>query len=790
MKKFTLLLIFICALALCLAACDPAGTSSSSSSSTVPADPHSLEFELSEDGTYYTVKGLGEYTSADVEIPAIHEDLPVKEIGDNAFFDYMYMTSVVIPDSITRIGERAFFNCASLTEVAIPASVSSIGELAFGGCLMLEKIEVDEENESYLSHDGNLYTKDGKALVQYAIGKKSASFTVAADVTDIHRYALTACQHLTSITVESGNSAYASLGGNLYTKDGQTLVQYAAGKKSASFSIPSGVKTVGDGAFAGCLSLTSVTIPDSVTSIESGAFLACPLLSITIPDGVVSIGEKAFYSCFLDYVIIAESVSSIGESAFEQCSSLRAVYYSGTADGWASIQLGNFNHPLEDATRYDYSATRPEKEGNFWHYVDGMPTHWLPPALEYQLSEDGTHYILIGIGTCEDTELIIPSTHEGLPVKQIGTHAFFGNSTLTSVTVSEGVTSIENYAFYACPNLTSVILPSSVTVIGELAFSSCESLSNVLLSENLTEIGPMAFFESPLATRTYNNCKYVGTASNPYYAVVDMASSRATTCVLHEDTKLIADAGTGDLCPMTTLVIPASVSYINDYAFYNCYELTNISVAEESTAFMSVDGNLYTKDGKTFVHYATAKTDTSFTILDGVETIGARAFVSCSSLVSISMPNSVTTIREEAFANCIYLTSMTLSTSLKTIEPYAFWDCEALTAITIPAGVTSIGTAAFAACFGLQEFRVAESNAAYQSIGGNLYTKDGKTLVQYAVGKAAASFSIPETVTTIGEEAFYGCKYLASVTIPASVTLIEYGAFALCESLTHVTFSS
>lgn len=714
MKKFLLSIVLFCALALCLCACDPASgsesTSSSSSSSTASADPHSLDFELSEDGTFYIVKGLGEYTSSDVEIPATHEDLPVKEIGDNAFFDYMYMTSVVFPDSITRIGERAFFNCASLTEVAIPASVSSIGELAFGGCLTLEKIEVDKENESYLSLDGNLYTKDGKALVQYAIGKQSASFTVAANVTDIHRYALTACLHLTSITVESGNSAYTSLDGNLYTKDEQTIVQYAAGKKSASFSIPSGVKTVGDGAFAGCLSLTSVTIPDSVTSIESGAFLACPLLSITIPDGVVSIGEKAFYSCFLEYVIIAESVSSIGESAFEQCSSLRAVYYGGTADGWARVQISDFNFPIEDATRYDYSATRPEKEGNFWHYVDGMPTHWLPPALEYQLSEDGTYYILIGIGTCEDAELIIPSTHEGLPVKEIGTHAFFENSTLTSVTVSEGITSIESYAFYACPNLTSVILPSSVTVIGELAFSSCESLSSVLLSENLTEIGGMAFFESPLATRTYNNCKYVGTESNPYFALVDIAVMAAPTYVLHQDTKLIAN-GAMRFSTVETITIPANVLYIDNYAFYECYYLSSIFVESENTAFKSIDGNLYSKDGKVLLRYAPAKTAAAFAVPAGVETIGAFAFSYTYALSTLTMPNSVKKIEEQAFSNCTALTSVAFSSALKTIGDYAFWDCNSLSSLTIPASVSSIGIQAFGSCANLL-------NATFQNPNG------------------------------------------------------------------------
>ncbi|MBO5789969.1 MAG: leucine-rich repeat protein, partial [Clostridia bacterium] len=472
----------------------------------------------------------------------------------------------------------------------------------------------------------------------------------------------------------------------------------------------------------------------------------------------------------------------------EQCTSLRAVYYGGMADDWASIQLGNFNYPLEDATRYDYSATRPETEGNFWHYVDGVPTHWLPPALEYQLSEDGTYYAITGIGTYEDTELIIPSTHEGLPIKKIEASAFSGNERLVSVTVSEGVTSIENYAFYACPNLTSVILPSSVTVIGELAFSSCESLSSVLLSENLTEIGGMAFFESPLATRTYNICKYVGTQSNPYFALVDTAGM-APTYALHQDTKLIA-SGAMRLSSVETITIPASVLYIDSYAFYECYYLSSIFVESESTAFKSIDGNLYSKDGKALLRYAPAQATTAFTVPSGVEVIAPRAFAWCNPLISVTIPDSVTSIGDSAFTNCSSLASITFGRGVEIIGSYAFWACESLLSVTLPAGVKSVGDSAFACCLGLVSFAVKEGNTAYKSIDGNLYTKDGKTLVQYAAGKTATAFAIPSGVEIISEHAFAWCDSLVSVTIPASVKEIDYGAFDLCESLTHVTFSS
>ena len=770
MKKFVFFLFFICAAVLCLTACNPNPTTTTASKKT---PSQGLAFTLSEDGTYYILSGRGSCADTSIIIPSMYEELPVKEIGENAFFvvekseDFSEIVSVTIPDSVTTIGNYAFAYCKGLTSVTFGLGIKTVGDRAFLGCESLTSVAILDTVESI-----------GESAFSQCVSMESAVF--ADTLKTVGELAFINCKQLISVTLGDNleaipNSAFARC---------ENLRAIFGGSR---------IQSIGNRAFEDCKSLVQIDIPKTVKSIGDEAFSRCESIQIAvIPDGIESIGFYTFYGCkAMRTVVIPKSLTSIGVGAFRECEGLEEIFYYGAEEDWASITVGTNNAAFTDTVHYYYSKTQPTEEGNYWRFENNAYLIWEIPSLHFWLSEDETYYIVGGIGDLTNkTDITIPSTYKGLPVKRIAASAFYGCENLVSVTVSAGVESIEDSAFYGCSNLASVILADSVTSIDALSFSSCPKLSLVQLSENLTEIGSMAFYESPLATKTYNGCKYVGTASNPYYAVVDMTSSTATTCVLHEDTKLIADAGTGDLCPMTTLVIPASVSYINDYAFYNCYELTNISVAEESTAFMSVDGNLYTKDGKTLVHYATAKTDTSFTILDGVETIGARAFASCSNLVSISMPNSVTTIREEAFANCIYLTSMTLSTSLKTIEPYAFWDCEALTAITIPAGVTSIGTAAFAACFGLQEFRVAESNAAYQSIGGNLYTKDGKTLVQYAAGKTAASFSIPNTVTTIGKEAFYGCKYLASVTIPASVKEIEYGAFALCESLTHVTFSS
>ena len=144
------------------------------------------------------------------------------------------------------------------------------------------------------------------------------------------------------------------------------------------FVIPDGVTEIKANTFKECTSLTSVVIPNSVTSIGEKAFYSCSnLTSVVIPDNVTSIGYDAFYHCdSLTNVVIGKSVTSIGYDAFLNCSSLTSVYYKGTAGKWAAISIDSWNDDLTNATRYDYSETEPTEEGNYWHYVDGIPTAW------------------------------------------------------------------------------------------------------------------------------------------------------------------------------------------------------------------------------------------------------------------------------------------------------------------------------------------------------------------------------------------------------------------------------
>jgi len=184
--------------------------------------------------------------------------------------------------------------------------------------------------------------------------------------------------------------------------------------------------------------------------------------------------------------------------------------------------------------------------------------------------------------------------------------------------------------------------------------------------------------------------------------------------------------------------------------------------------------------------YSNRSSIKSVVIEDGVTNIGDFAFYDCRGLTSVTIPNSVTSIGGYAFFSCTSLTSVTIGNSVTSIGDQAFRGCTGLTSVTIPEGVTSIGDAAFCDCSGLTSINVADDNPNYISKDGVLFDKQQTTLIQYPGGKQGA-YVIPNSVTSIGNYAFYGCSGLTSVTIPNSVTSIGMGAFMNCTALTSVT---
>ena len=181
---------------------------------------------------------------------------------------------------------------------------------------------------------------------------------------------------------------------------------------------------------------------------------------------------------------------------------------------------------------------------------------------------------------------------------------------------------------------------------------------------------------------------------------------------------------------------------------------------------------------------------TSITIPSGLTSIGEQAFGNCTGLTSITIPSGFISIGDYAFWNCTGLTSITIQNGVTSIGTGAFWNCTGLTSITIPSSVTSIGVNVFYNCTGLTDITVDSNNSSFCSESGVLFNKDKTTLIYYPLGKNDSSYTIPDGVTVIEQYAFYSNSKLTSVTIPSGVTSIGEMAFRECSGLTSVIVPS
>ncbi len=587
------------------------------------------------------------------------------------------ITSVTIPNSVTSIGSSAFSGCTGLLSITIPNSVTSIGDNAFAQCIGLTSVAIPESVENTGSNP--FYGCDSLRSVNW----NAINCTTYYDGQYIYP-PFQDCKNITSFII--GERVKILPRGLCY------------GLPITSINIPNGVTSIGVAAFKGCSDLTSVIIPNSVTSIGGAAFAQCiGLTSVTIPNSVTSIGDDAFYGC------------------------------------------SGLTSPVYNAHIFAY----------------------MPP------SYSGSYAIPSGIET-------------------IAGYAFDGCSGLTSVTIPNSVTSIEVGAFWGCSGLTSITIPNSVTSIGVGAFWECSGLTSVTIPNSVTSIGDYAFYGcSGLISIVWNakNCQDFTSYKNTPFYVEDIYDirDRITSFVFGEEVEHIPAYLCAGMTNLTSIEIPNSVTSIGDDAFYGCSSLTNVTIGNSVTS------------------------------------IGDYTFENCSSLTSITIPNSVTSLGEYAFHNCSSLTNVTIGNSVTSIGDYTFENCSSLTNVTIGNSVKSIGDYVFRGCKNLtsvvwnakncQDFTSYKNTPFYHYIkyddDSNNYDLRNQ-IILFVFGEEVehipaylcdgmtnlTSIEIPNSVTSIGDDAFYGCSGLTSGTIPNSVISIGKYAFYNCSSLTNVTIGN
>ena len=398
----------------------------------------------------------------------------------------------------------------------------------------------------------------------------------------------------------------------------------------------------------------------------------------------------------------------------------------------------------------------------------------------YKLTEDKSGYILASIEKAEEGDIVIPKTHEGLPVKAIGTSAFMKKN-ITSVKILAPIESIGENAFKECSKLTGVTFEDSskLTSIGKSAFSECGSLKNITFSDKcgLTEIGNEAFsgcgqlqsFTLPADTPL----KKIG------YKVFYYCAS-LKEMILPDSLERIADGAFSMAYNLSKVYIPKSLDQKSAYAFFDC-PLKEITVSPDAQNY-SGSGNCLLNKDETVLYKGTATSKIPATVKE----IGSGAFKRCRELTEITLPEGLTKIGGEAFYNCESLKRIEIPEGVENIQVGTFHSCKSLEYIKLPKSLTYIDET-FMYCPNLKTVEIHKDNKLVYGDGTCIVCvfdfKEGKTLVF-----ATEDTVIPEGVETIGYNAFFNAAGLKKIHIPASVKAI-YGAFSQCPELSEVTFA-
>ena len=715
----------------------------------------------------------------------------------NTFMGCTSLGSIRIPSGVTSIEGNAFKNCSNLENVYVYGlTTPTLGSDVFSGTSGELNIYVPAASEAayeaatnWSTYASNIKAMPAHEFLTYTFDTDNHTATVSGyldgiagdlvipdaaygfNVTAIAYKAFNQGTHLdiTSVTfpqylTSTGESAFTYCGNSLTTVD---------------ISRCTNLTEIAKRTFAGCPLLTSIKWNKTITTIGIGAFNSCGFTTMEIPNTVTSIGDYAFYYCSsLVSLTLPKSISEIGEGAFQLNSHLQDVYsyrsVPPTIDANTFVNTESFNctlHvPCADYGMY-YDATGWEK---FTNIVE-MELN----TLYYSYEESNHVATVVCYAGYPIGEVTIPETvthnNETYTITNIGEGAFRYAGGITKINMPSTIVAIDDYAFAGCTHLTSLTLPAVTSSIGEYVFQNCIGLEYIVALESTAPIVSEHSFDGLDKIPCYVSAEaYDSFNDNSYWHdnfILNrpglIYNTETTTAVVAGCTpnyvgaiEIPATWGSFSVVGIrydafdnqpyiTSVSIPASVTG-SGFPYYpihfeGCKSLNNIIVDAGNNSFKSVNGVLFNKAGTELLAYPAGKTETSYDIPYGVETIESYAFSDNTNLTSINLPAA-------------------LEIQLNGWHP--FRDLYNLTTITVDAGSTR-----------------------YRAVDGVLFSYDMTELNFYPNAKSG-SYTIPNGVTTICYGAFKDCRNLTDITIPNTVTTLENASFDYCTGLTSVVLPS
>ena len=755
----------------------------------------------------------------------------VERINYSVFQGCTSLTDIIIPNSVMFLGGNAFADCSLLSNITLPENAIDISSYVFTDTAYYSNSQNWENGVLYI---GNHLIKADQNI--------KGSYTVKAGTLTIVEYAFQDCHDLESITIPNGtlrigsdafrNCSYLKsiVLPNSITHIGQyafSETEYYYNEKSwkngalyignhlikvndnlpSNYEIKNGTLTIADYAFEDKNSIEEVTIPNTVTHIGEYAFNWCyNLKNLTIPNSVTDIGEYAFYECReLTSVTFGSGLINLGEAAFSSCYNLNKIHIPSIAF-WCNLNFTDeYNNPLYENMYLELyldgelitDLVIPEgvtKIGDYAFYNYGhLKSVTIPNSVtsigkyafytcDYNLTtvNFGSGLKTIGdyaFSSCSSIESIdLPDKLESIgdhafsycsiysitipdSVVSLGNSAFANCSLLNEVKFGSGLKHIGNYAFSGCQSITDITIPNGVTTIGFRVFNCCQELTSITIPPSVTNIKGDAFSEC-YALSTVNisdlvawcSINFENTLSSPllYGATLYLNGEQLINLVIPEGVTEIADYAFFLCDDIETLVIPNSVTYIGEYAFNSCSSLREVTMSNRVTY------------------------------------IGDYAFNYCSNITNLDIPDTVTYIGDYAFNACYCLEEVNIPSGITKLGERAFYDCDSITEITIPSSLVSLDNGAFTSCNNLKTINL-ESDDYFAVVDGVLFSSDKTTIVCYPSGKKdLTEYTVPNTVTTIGNYAFSVSYDLEKITLPNSVTKIGDNAFQACYNLKEV----